>query len=263
MLLTPAHNQIRTNSRLAVLFASVSIVWFSPAAADSALVAVATNFSEVAQKLSLEFEQEHRHDIILTAGSTGKLYAQITNGAPFDLLLAADSERPMLLEKSGKAVAGTRTVYAIGRLTLWSAGSDPARPLGRDTLEKGEFRSLAIANPKLAPYGAAAKQTLQSLGLWELLEHKIVMGENIGQTYAMVATHNVELGLVALSYARSPRNDLPGRRWDVPADLHVPVRQEAVLLSHGAENEAARAFLDYLATESAKATITSFGYDTE
>ncbi len=261
MRFTPAHNQIRSNSRLAVLFASASIAWFSPAAAESALVAVATNFAEVAQKLSAEFEQQHPHHITLTAGSTGKLYAQIINGAPFDLLLAADSERPRLLEKSGNAVAGTRTVYAVGRLTLWSPDSDSSP--SRDTLEKGAFRSLAIANPKLAPYGVAAKQTLQSLGLWESLRHKIVMGENVGQTHAMVATHNVEFGLVALSYVRSPRNDQPGSRWDIPADLHEPIYQEAVLLSHGAENVAARAFLEFLTSEFARATIMSFGYDTE
>ena len=249
--------------RLAALLASLTIACGTPAAAETALVAVATNFAEVAQVLIVDFEQDHDQRITLVTGSTGKLYAQITNGAPYDLLLAADHERPLLLVKSGNAIAGSRTVYAVGRLTLWSPDPDRAAPPGRETLQKGAFRSLAIANPKLAPYGLAAKETLQSLGLWESLQHKIVMGENIGQTHAMVATHNVELGLVALSYVRSPRNDQPGSRWDIPNDLHAPIRQEAVLLRHGAKNMAARAFLDYLATPAASATIVSFGYDTE
>ena len=261
MLIQPAQYPNRIFSPFAAFLASATVAWCSPVAADSAVVAVATNFAEVAQELTAEFERDHDHDITLAAGSTGKLYAQILHGAPFDLLLAADNERTLLLEQSGDAVAGTRKIYAIGRLTLWSPDSDPAFPPGRETLEKGEFGRLAIANPKLAPYGVAAKETLQSLGLWESLEHEIVMGENIGQTHAMVASRNVDLGLLARSNVRSPRNDNPGSHWDVPADLHAPIRQEAVLLSHGAENMAAREFLDYLDTEAARATIESFGYD--
>jgi len=258
----PAQYRYRIFSSTNALLASIIVAWSSPVAAESALVAVATNFAEVAQKLSLEFEQGYNHRITLTAGSTGKLYAQISNGAPFDLLLAADSERPTLLEKSGDAVSGTRTVYAIGRLTLWSPDSGRFSLPGRKILEKGAFRSLAIANPKLAPYGMAAKQTLQSLGVWESSKDRIVMGENVGQAHAMVATQNVEFGLLALSLAMSSRNDQPGSRWDVPAELHAPIYQEAVLLMHGAENIAARAFLEFLGSKSARATIVSFGYDT-
>jgi molybdate transport system substrate-binding protein len=233
------------------------------ALAEQALVAVATNFAEVAQHLESDFEVGSGHEITLATGSTGKLYAQIINGAPYDLLLAADQERPRLLEQSGDAVAGTRAVYAIGRLTLWSVDADHDFPLGLETLEKGEFRSLAIANPRLAPYGAAAKETLQSLSLWEALESKIVMGENIGQAHAMVATGSAELGMVALSYVLSPRNRQPGTRWDIPADLHAPIRQDAVLLTHGAGNVAATAFLEFLQTAGVRTTVKSFGYDIE
>lgn len=235
----------------------------SRASAEQALVAVATNFAEVAQRLESEFEAGSGHEITLATGSTGKLYAQIINGAPYDLLLAADQERPRLLEKSGDAVAGTRVVYAIGRLTLWSADADRDLTLGRETLEKGKFRSLAIANPKLAPYGAAAKETLQSLNLWDSLESKIVMGENIGQAHAMVATGNAELGMVALSYVLSLRNKQPGTRWDIPAHLHAPIRQDAILLTHGAGNVAATAFLKFLQTEGVQATVKSLGYDNQ
>ncbi len=262
MLTKPAQYRYRIFSSIAALLAPIIVTWSSPVAAESALVAVATNFAEVAQKLSLEFERDNNHRITLTAGSTGKLYAQITNGAPFDLLLAADSERPTVLEKSGNAVSGTRTVYAIGRLTLWSPDPGLFSTPGREILERGAFRSLAIANPSLAPYGMAAKQTLQSLGVWESSRNRIVMGENVGQAHAMVATRNVEFGLLALSLAVSSRNDQPGSRWDVPADLHAPIYQEAVLLLHGAENPAARAFLEFLNSKAARATIKSFGYDT-
>lgn len=230
--------------------------------AEHALIAVATNFAEVAQQLELAYELGGKNQVTLATGSTGKLYAQIINGAPYDMFLAADHERPTLLETSGIAVAGTRQVYAIGRLTLWSA--DPAFVAGdgRDILSAGAFDSLAIANPKLAPYGAAAKQTLQSLKLWDSLESRIVMGENVGQAHALVATRNVALGLVALSSATSPRNVSPGSRWDVPANLHEPILQELVLLQRASDNAAATGFLEFLQSGQARAIIESFGYET-
>jgi molybdate transport system substrate-binding protein len=235
----------------------------SQVVAEHALVAVATNFAEVAQKLESEFEAGSSHEITLTSGSTGKLYAQIINGAPYDLLLAADQQRPRLLEQSGEAVNGSRSAYAIGRLTLWSPDPDKVAADGRETLQIGAFRSLAIANPELAPYGAAAKQTLQSLAVWDSLKNKTVMGQNVGQAHALVATGNAELGLVSLSYVMSPRNKQPGSRWDIPAKLHTPIRQDAVLLQHGADNMAARSFLEFLHTDDARATIVAFGYGTD
>lgn len=190
-------------------------------------------------------------------GSTGKLYAQILHGAPFDILLAADQERPLLLERAGLAVPGSRRTFAIGRLTLWSA--DPERVQGDvpELLAAGSFRRLAMANPDLAPYGAAAREVLTGLGLYGALDKKIVTAENIGQTYAMVATGNAEIGFVAASGVRSTGE---GSRWDVPADLHAPIRQDAVLLSRAENNVAALAFLDFLQTDGARAIISGYGY---
>lgn len=190
-------------------------------------------------------------------GSTGKLYAQILHGAPFDVLLAADRERPALLERAGLAVPGSRRTYAVGRLTLWSA--DPERVQGdiAELLTAGGFRRLAMANPDLAPYGAAAREVLTGFGLYAALDKKIVTAENIGQTYAMVATGNAEIGFVAASGVRSTGE---GSRWDVPADLHAPIRQDAVLLSRAENNIAALAFLDFLRTDRARAIISGYGY---
>ncbi len=232
----------------------------APAAAEEAVVAVAANFTEVVERLEADFERDSGHTVTFVAGSTGKLYAQITNGAPFDVFLSADQERPERLEKERLAVAGSRFTYATGRLALWS--SEPGR-VGGDgaaTLRQGEFRRLAIANPALAPYGAAAKETLEKLGLWDRFKDRIVMGETIGQAHAMVASGNAELGFVALSSVLSPRTATKGSRWDVPPDLHAPIHQDAVLLSRAAGNAAARGFLDFLRSEKARAVIRSYGY---
>jgi molybdate transport system substrate-binding protein len=235
----------------------------APAAAEEAVVAVAANFAEVAERLEKDFEGASGHTLNLVVGSTGKLYAQIVNGAPFDVFLSADEETPARLEKEGQAAAGSRFTYATGRLTLWS--SEPGR-IGGDgaaTLKAGKFRRLAIANPELAPYGAAAKQALEKLGLWERFKDRIVTGETIGQAYAMVASGNAELGFVALSYVLSPRSETKGSRWDVPADLYPPLRQDAVLLARAAANPAARGFLDFLRSAKVKSLIQSYGYRTD
>jgi molybdate transport system substrate-binding protein len=234
-----------------------------PAAGEEAVIAVAANFSEVAERLAKDFERESGHRLTFVAGSTGKLYAQIVNGAPFDAFLAADQESPARLEKDGLAVAGSRFTYATGRLTLWS--SEPAR-IGRDgaaTLRQGTFRRLAIANSALAPYGAAAQQTLESLGLWKRFKDRIVMGQTIGQAHALVASGNAELGFVALSSVLSPRNETRGSRWDVPSDLHEPIRQDAALLARSAGNPAARGFLGFLRSAKAKAVMATYGYGVE
>jgi molybdate transport system substrate-binding protein len=233
------------------------------ASAEEALVAVATNFSEVIEQLEAGFESASGHSLTVATGSTGKLYAQINIGAPFDILLAADHRRPELLEEAGLAVAGSRFTYAIGRLTLWSPDPERVAANGAETLQAGAFRKLAIANPELAPYGAAARETLAALGLLETLEEKLVMGETIGQTHALVATGNAELGFVALSYILSPRNKRPGSRWDVPLELHSPIRQDALLLMRAVDNAAARAFLEYLQNDTARGVIERFGYGVE
>lgn len=231
--------------------------------AEEALVAVAANFSEVMARLEVEFEHGSRHSLRVATGSTGKLYAQIRNGAPFDILLAADRRRPLLLEEEGRTAAGSRFTYAIGRLALWSRDPGRVGKDGAETLEEGDFRKLAIANPDLAPYGAAAREALTGLGVLDALSHRLVLGENVGQAHALVATGNAELGLVALSSVLSPRNKQPGSRWNVPQGLHAPIRQEAVLLLRAVDNPAARTFLDYLRSAEARAIIESFGYAVE
>ena len=235
----------------------------APTLGEEAVVAVAANFSEVAEQLEALYEQDSGHRLTLVTGSTGKLYAQIGNGAPFDVFLAADQARPERLEGEGLAVAGSRFTYATGRLTLWSPEPGRIGSDGAATLRQGNFRLLAIANPDLAPYGAAAQQTLKNLGLWESLKGRLVMGQTIGQAHAQVASGNAELGFVALSYVISPRNESPGSRWDVPADLYTPIHQDGVLLKRGASNPAARGFLGFLRSEKARILIEAYGYAVE
>jgi len=235
----------------------------APAAGEEAAVGVAANFTEVVERLEERFERETGHTLTISVGSTGKLYSQIANGAPFDVLLAADQARPERLEEEGLAVAGSRFTYATGRLTLWSPEPGRVGADGAATLREGDFRLLAIANPELAPYGAAARQTLEKLGLWETLRDKLVMGETIGQAHAMVASGNAELGFVALSYVRSPRNETPGSRWDVPVGLYAPIHQDAVLLKRAAGNAAAKGFLEFLKSAETRALIESYGYAVE
>jgi molybdate transport system substrate-binding protein len=231
--------------------------------AEEALVAVAANFKDAIDRLEADFEQRTGHVLEVTTGSTGQLYSQIVHGAPFDVLLAADQERPERLEREEHAVAGSRFTYAVGRLVLWSPDPDRIDADGAATLKSGDFRRLAIANPDVAPYGAAAIEVLETLGLAETLRPRIVMGEDIGQTFAMIGTGNAELGFVALSYVLSPQNEQQGSRWDVPADLYTPIRQDAVLLDHGADNAAAAAFMDFLQGGEARAVIGGFGYGLE
>lgn len=247
------------------LFAVLLVVVIRPAAAgaERVLVAVATNFWEAAECLADDFEKATQHDVTLTTSSTGKLYAQILSGAPFDVFLAADRRRPELLEQAGLTAPGSRMTYAIGRLTLWSSNPGRIDDDGRTTLRETKFRRLAMANPEFAPYGIAARQTLIALGLDDDLQDRIVTGENIGQAYALVATGNADLGFVALSYVLSARNKFDGSRWDVPESLHAPILQDAVLLQHGNNNAAASAFLAYLKTSEGRESIRSFGYAVE
>ncbi len=255
------------SARRGWLFAALALlVSLAPvggtARAGTVLVAVAANFAEAAQRLKPVFRRETGDDIVITVGSTGKLYAQIVNGAPYDILLAADQRRARLLEEGGQAVAGTRFTYATGQLSLWSPDPGAIAPgQGPALLAQGGFRHLAIANPALAPYGAAARQTLERLGLWRRVQPRLVMGQNVGQVFSMVATGNAELGIIARSYALSPRNITPGSRWDIPADMHAPIRQDAVLLKRAADNAAARAFLAFLSDDpAARAVIRGLGY---
>ncbi len=221
-------------------------------------VAVAANAAEAIETLAAEFERESGHQVTVTVGSTGKLYAQILHGAPFDQFLAADQERPRLLVEQGLAVEDSRQTYAVGRLVLWS--SDRTVEASAETLRAGSFRRLALANPDLAPYGAAARDTLRELGLWDELRPKIVVGENVGHTFAMIASGNAEFGFVALASVLNPRDGYAGSFWEVPADLHTPIRQDAVLLERGKGNAAARDFHVFLSSPRALRTIESFGF---
>lgn len=245
------------------LLATLLVLAPLAARADTALAAISANFAEAAETLVPLFRAATGHEVTLTTGSTGKLYAQIGAGAPFDILLSADAATPARLLDEGKAVAGSGFTYAVGRLTLWS--TDPGRITGdgRAALADPALRFVAIANPDLAPYGVAAHEALTSLGLWEALQPKIVMGQNIGQTHSMVASGAAEVGFVALSAVLSPRNAVAGSRWDVPQDLFAPIRQDAVLLDHGRDNAAARAFLDFLRGPEAAQVIAAFGYGSD
>lgn len=223
-------------------------------------VAVAANFTAPMQKIAAAFAQDTGHQAVLAFGSTGKFYAQITNGAPFEVLLAADDETPARLEREGQAVAGTRHTYAIGRLVLWSRQPGLVDEAGA-VLRGGSFQRLALADPKLAPYGAAAVEVIKGLGLMATLAPKFVQGENIAQTYQFAATGNAELGFVALSQVWADGKLKEGSAWVVPARLHTPIRQDAIVLKPGQNQPAATALLAYLRSDKARAIIRSFGYD--
>ena len=230
------------------------------ASAGEVQLAVAANFTAPMQKIAAEFEKDSGHKARLMFGATGKFYAQISNGAPFEVLLSADDETPARLEKDGLAVAGSRFTYATGRLVLWSAREGYVDDKG-DVLKKGDFRHLSIANPTTAPYGAAAIQTLSKLGLLPALEPRFVQGENIAQTHSFIVSGNAELGFIALSQVFRDGQLASGSAWIVPANLHEPIRQDAVLLAKGQSNPAAAALLKYLKGDKARSIIKSFGYE--
>ncbi len=224
-------------------------------------LAVATNFADVVEKIKPAFEARTGHRISVTAGSTGKLYAQIRSGARFDALLAADAATPQRLVHEGEAIDASRFTYALGRLVLWSASPGVVGSDGAATLRGAKFRHLAIANPELAPYGAAARDVLRATDTWDALQPKLVYAQNIGHAYSMVASSNAELGLIALSALRARRDSGgPGSSWPVPATLHAPIRQDAVLLTRSVAPAATREFLDSLKTPEVRAIIESFGY---
>ena len=232
-----------------------------PAMADEVRVAVAANFTGAAQELAPLFEKLTGHSVKISFGSTGKLYTQIENGAPFDVFLAADSRRPKKAEDEGLAVAGTRFTYAKGKLVLWS----PKKGIFKDGeayLKKRSFSRVALANPKTAPYGLAAEQVLEHLGLWGDVQGKLVRGDSIAQTFQFVATGNAELGFVAYSQIMKWK-DRDGSLWIVPDSYYAPIEQQAVLLKKGADNPAARAFVEFLEGVKARSVIEGFGYGLE
>jgi molybdate transport system substrate-binding protein len=230
------------------------------ARADTVNVAVAANFAAPAKALAQILRQTTGHTASLSFGATGTFTAQIENGAPFDVLMAADAKSPARLEAQGLVVAGSSLTYAVGRLALWSAQPGLVDDQGQ-VLSGGRFGKLAIANPKLAPYGAAALQTLEKLSLAAQLQPKLVLGESIGQTYQFVASGNASLGFVALSQVMAGgKLTTHGSSWVVPDELHAPITQDAVLLRHGANNPAARAWMALLRAPAGQDLIRGYGY---
>jgi molybdate transport system substrate-binding protein len=217
----------------------------NPARADEALVAVAANFAGAVEAIGAEFTKETGHTLKVTTGSTGKLYAQIGEGAPFTILLSADAKTPARLARQGKAVAGTQFTYAVGRLSLWSSDANRIGPDPKAALTAASTLHVAIANPDLAPYGVAAREALTAMGLWEEIQPKI------------------EMGFVATSALLVPGDEPKGSRYDVPQEMFKPIEQDAILLNPGEGNAAAKAFMDYLKGEKAKSIAQSFGYGTE
>ncbi len=250
---------LRRRGVLACLVSALGVLPSMAALAGEVQVAVAANFAGPFQKIAAEFAAQTGHKAVVATGSTGKFYTQIQQGAPFEVLIAADDETPQKLIAEGLGVKGEAFTYAIGKLVLWSAKPGLVDDQGA-VLKKGSFEHLALANPKVAPYGAAGVETLKALGLYEAVAPKIVQGDNIAQAQQFVATGNAELGFVALAQVAPPDKPVVGSYWLVPPKLYTPIQQDAVLLSKGAANPAAKALMAYLRGDAAKAVIKSYGY---
>jgi len=242
-----------------VLFSFLGAFCIQSALADEVLVAVAANFSAPIQEIGNAFNKATGHQLKVSTGASGKFYAQIRNGAPFQVFLSADEEKPAQLEQDGLAVQGTRFTYAIGKLVLWSADPALVDPKGK-VLEQNQFNKIAMANPKTAPYGEAAMEVLKALKLQREIAPKIVMGENISQTYQFVATGNAAVGFVALSQITKDHKITGGSAWVVPEKLYAPINQDAVLLLHGKDSAAARQLLAFLKSDAALKIIGAYGY---
>jgi len=245
------------------------LAWFTTAVlfvtaptgqAATVLVAVASNFTKPMTEIAAEFEKATGHSANLSFGSTGKFVAQLENGGPFEILLAADDKAPQKLEKAGLTVEGSRFIYALGKLVLWSAKPGYVDNQGK-ILESGEFKHVALADPKLAPYGAAAVELLKNRNLLTKLQPLFVLGENIAQTYQFISTSNAELGFIALSQVIENGKIATGSGWIIPTDQYSPIKQGAVLMKQGAENPAAPALLNFLKSAPALAIIEKYGYD--
>ena len=243
-----------------LLFPLLLALSAGPAQAAQVLVAVAANFTAPMKTIAAEFTRDTGHQTKLAFGGSGKFYAQIRNGAPFQMFLSADDETPAKLVQEGMAMADSRYTYAIGTLVLWSAQPGYVDAKG-EVLKNGQFNKIALANPKLAPYGKAAVEVLTGMGLLDTLAPKFVQGENIAQTWQFASTGNAELGFVALSQVMKDGKIGSGSGWIVPAKLHTPIRQDAVILATGKGNPAAEALMKYLKSDKAKAIIKAYGYD--
>lgn len=228
--------------------------------ADEIQAAVAANFSAAAQKIAAQFEKDTGNTVKLSFGATGKFYAQIESGAPFDVLLAADQATPARLVAEGKGVPATLRTYAIGKLVLWSADPALVDPKG-EVLKSDKWKHLSVADAKLAPYGQAARETLAALKLTDAVQSRVVTAESIGQALQFVQSGNAELGFVALGQVQPPDGSrVPGSMWLVPDDLFTPIRQDAVVVSATRAGKAAAAFVDYLSSDKARVVIKAYGY---
>jgi len=243
--------------RLLTVTALLSVSTISQA--ETTIVAVAANFTKPMTDIAEAFEKSTGHSAKLSFGSSGKFVAQIENGAPFEVFLSADDKAPATLEQSGFAVANSHFTYAIGKLVLWSVTANLIDAQG-DILNKGDFKHIALADPKLAPYGAAAMEVLKSKNLLTKLTPLFVQGENIAQTYQFVSTGNAELGFVALSQVIDNGKIVNGSAWQIPENLYTPLRQDAVLLKKGEDNPAAPALVQFLKSPEAQAIISKYGY---
>ena len=239
----------------ALLFFSL-LIFYSSLSAEQIRIATASNFSLTLKAIAQQFEQKTGHKVTIISGSTGKLYAQIINGAPFDAFFSADSKRAERLDLEGFAISGSRFTYAIGKIILWSPKPGFVDSHG-DILHQDGFRYLAIANPKLAPYGRAAQQVLKQHKLWQNLSSRMVRGENIGQTFHFVKSGLAELGFIALSQVQQPGQAIEGSYWSIPQALYSPIAQQAVLLK---DNHTSRLFLAFIKNQSSLKIINNFGY---
>lgn len=238
-----------------VVAAALSLTAASATAAE-VRVAVAANFTSTMKTLAAKFEAKTGNKVVVSFGSTGKLYTQIVNGAPYDIFLSADTARPQLLVQSGAAVAGSEFTYALGKLVLWSAKPGVVDTEGT-ILNDGDFEHIAIANPKTAPYGAAAMEVMNGLGVYDTIKDRIVEGDNIAQTFQFVATGNAQIGFVALSQVQAVNK---GSWWEVPQGYYTPIRQDAVLLKSAAHNATAKQLMAFLRSGAAQAIIANSGY---
>lgn len=255
----------RAFSCLAALAAAMStlLALVAHSKAEEALVAVAANYSGAIAAVAEEFTKATGHTLQITTGATGKLYAQIAAGAPFAVMLSADAKTPARIEAEGLGVAGSSFTYAVGKLSLWSRDADRIKDDPKAALSAADTRFIAIANPELAPYGIAAREAMQEIGVWDAVQSKIVMGLNIGQTFSMVDTGAAQVGFVATSAIRGPGIEAKGSHFDVPQEMFGPIEQDAVLLNPGKDNAAAIAFMEFLKGDAAKAIAQSFGYGVE
>ena len=252
-------NKLKSLTCFFVFF--VSLMGASQAVADELKVAVASNFYPTLKIIAKRYElrtagSSGHHKVILIPGSSGKHYAQIMNGAPFDVFFSADIERARMLEQEGKIVAGTRFTYALGKLILWSSIDNYVDSKG-ETLNKKDFRYLAIANPKLAPYGKSAEEVLRSLKLWSNLKERLVQGENIAQTFQFISTGNAKLGFIAYSQILNPSLSFDGSFWEVPQSIYKPIKQQAFLLK---DSYIGREFLSFIKNDESLSIIYESGY---